>query len=1120
MRFVLGLLLVCLGAAAGTCGEREAAPLAVGTFLAQHCGKCHSGAAAEADIDLAKLVKTKEFGTTHETWRKIVRVLEKHEMPPAKAPQPDEGDRSAAVSAIRSSLKSFYARTQDGDPGQIVLRRLTNSEYDYTIEDLTGVPLAPTWRFPRNESSGEGFDNVAAALGLRSSALMEKYLEAAEDVASHAFVLPSRGLMFSRLSATQSSRPQRYLEAAAALKAFYDRVAAELPKRADLSSGLVAAWQFQHRGSFDNADLAALAAKNGVDPRYAEWLWKQLHDASAGPFQRHLLQEPFAALPKPGAADPDAVSARCRRIAGDIVLTLHDSIGHSEKDLPNPTPHYIDGRQGISKPRQKEWGMTANGSGGVSLFLLASDAGVAQGKQGRGYVVWQSFDLSSRKGKLRVVDLLKQRPTGGVVFDRLPDGQKLKDGEFAVPVPSLIEVAMPADFVAAKESVKCRARYQLSDKPACVAQVAILDRPPTDARGTPINRSLPVGSFPEGRVIAGGEILATGDHDAFQRAWDSYDELFQRFGLPYFPRIVDLDINERRGFPPTIGMFAVYGIPPERHLHRFEGRDRWLAECILTPEEGRQLEALWDDVFYLSDEDEQRLVRLGKRYGPEAMDAAARDAALAKATDPEIQPRGEGRPFYVRLPDSPARRYAAMKAAPAARDAKIRSRSIAELVSFADRAWRRPLDADEQRTIRDFYANLRSEGLDDEAAVRRSLVRILVSPSFILKVERNVSGKASGPVSALELASRLSYFLWSSAPDDELRKAAADGSLVRDDILKAQTLRMLRDPRSKRLAVEFFGQWLGFKNFDRHSRVDRERFPDFTEDLRQSMSDETILFLDDLIRNDRSIRDLFFGSYTFLNAELAIHYGLNPAKLAWPKEAPAAYRSDWVTRARVKLERSKKSPMPLVRVPVDPKERGGVLGMGSVLTATSLSLRTSPVNRGKWLYETLLGRDIPEPPPDAGTLPDDDRENKNLTLRQQLELHRRNPTCASCHARFDPLGFALERFDAIGQSRERDAAGRPIDDRGELAGEPIVGLSGVRAYLQANEEELLRNFSRKLIGFGLSRALQPSDELLIDRMRGNAKAADERFSASVLTVVLSPQFRNRRGADAPREESK
>ena len=1104
-----------------------------GLFVARYCGKCHGDAKAEADLHLGKLLKSKGIDDTHEEWLKVVRALERQEMPPAEALQPAEQERTAVAKAIRDALKAFYERTAAGDPGEIVLRRLTNAEYDYAVEDLTGVKIAPSWRLPRNETAGEGFDNVASALGVRSSALVEKYLEAAEDVAGHAFMLPSRGLVFSRLTSEQSSRPQRAHEACVELKAFYDTIAAEIPKRADLARALVAAWQFRHREQFGGADLADFARQQEVDPRYADWLWRQLHDKQAGAFQRQLLQEPFAALPVPSiggnatdkaAESVRAAAARCQRIADGVTLALHAPIGQSLKELPNPTPFYMPGRHELAQPRKIERTLSTGDSSGLILYLVASDAGVPVPADDpiKPFVVWESLDLGSKSSVVRVGELLQRQKHPLVLHDRLPDGRQLHNGEFAVPVPSLIEIKLPNELAPAKSSVACRAKFRLVGPASSVAMIGVL---PQHELG--LVSSNQDGTLPSGTVVAGAELRTAGDSESFQQAWSAYDDFFQRFGLPYFPTEVDLDTAPRNGFKEQIGIYAVYGIAPGRHLHRFTARDEWLKQCVLTPEESARLDGLWEDAFYLMDEHSQRLARLARQYDLHELSPVEQEAALAKLTGPEIRPREtptwRGRPYYYRLPDAPAQRLQSLRGAPAEFEQANRQRSQAELLKFADRAWRRQLDEDEQQTIRDYYLKLRSEGLDDEAALRRNIVRILVSPNFLLKVERGTGilpvkdvkdpkndRLEAYPTSADELASRLSFFLWSSVPDAELRRAAADGSLLRDDALEKQTLRMLRDERARRLAVEFFGQWLAFKDFDKHDRTDRERFPEFTDELRQEMYDETVLFLDDIIRNDGSVRDVFFGEHTFLNVELALHYGLDPRKIAWPKEAPRGYRDDWANRERIAKERAKGTPLPLFKVAVDPQQRGGILGMGSVLTAQSLSLRTSPVKRGQWLYEAVLGRDLPEPPANAGQLPDDDQAEKALTLREQLEKHRRNASCASCHARFDPLGFALERFDAIGRWRDKDGTGRPIDDAGQLAGHPIVGMAGVRDYLARHEDELLRNFNRKLLGFALGRARQPSDELLIDKMRENARAADERFASYITTIVLSPQFRQRR----------
>ncbi|MDA0591708.1 MAG: DUF1587 domain-containing protein, partial [Planctomycetota bacterium] len=548
-------LILALFAVTAAADVAMAAPLddTVGPFVARYCGKCHGEGKAEADLHLGKLLKSARLDDAHEEWLKVVRALERREMPPAEEPQPAEQERTAVAKAIRDALKAFYARTAAGDPGEIVLRRLTNAEYDYAVEDLTGVKIAPSWRFPRNETSGEGFDNVASALGVRSSALIEKYLEAAEDVAGHAFMLPSRGLVFSRLTSEQSSRPQRAHEACVELKAFYDTIAAEIPKRADLARAIVAAWQFRHREQFAGADLAEFARQQQVDPRYADWLWRQLHDKQAGAFQRQLLQEPFAALPAPSTGgnttDKAAESvrdaaARCQRIADGVTLALHATIGQSLKELPNPTPFYMPGRHELAQPRKIERTLSTGDSSGLILYLVASDAGVPVRADDpiKPFVIWEQIELRSKSTAVRVGELLESQKHPLVLHDRLPDGHELREGEFAVPVPSLIEIKLPPEVAPAKSDAPCQAKFRLAGPPSSVAMIGVI----TD-RELDFQSPRQDGNLPPGRIVAGAELRTAGDSESFRQAWSAYDDFFQRFGLPHFPTEVDLDTAPRNG---------------------------------------------------------------------------------------------------------------------------------------------------------------------------------------------------------------------------------------------------------------------------------------------------------------------------------------------------------------------------------------------------------------------------------------------------------------------------------------------------------------------------------------------------------------------------------------------
>ena len=366
-------------------------------------------------------------------------------------------------------------------------------------------------------------------------------------------------------------------------------------------------------------------------------------------------------------------------------------------------------------------------------------------------------------------------------------------------------------------------------------------------------------------------------------------------------------------------------------------------------------------------------------------------------------------------------------------------------------------------------------------------MRVLVSPYFLFKAETlPMANAAPGDVklNAFELASRLSYFIWASQPDWELRKAADDGSLLKPEVLAAQTKRMLRDPKANALAKEFAGQWLKFNGFDEKSTVDEKKYPEFTAELRNDMQRETIEFFAHLVRDDRSVSDIIGGDYSFLNERLAKFYGV-------PGVTGGEFRE----------------------VKVGQQHRGGLLGMGAILTKTSRPNRTSPVVRGDYLYQVVLGFSSPPPPPNVPKLPDS--AVKPASLREALMVHRTDAACAVCHERIDPLGFALESFDPIGRFRVADETGGKIDDTGELKdGTKFQGLAGLRGYLKKNEANITAQFCRKLLGYALGRQTMPSDKALLLHMQAALKQNNGKFSVAVLDVVNSRQFLHRRSEPA------
>jgi hypothetical protein len=405
------------------------------------------------------------------------------------------------------------------------------------------------------------------------------------------------------------------------------------------------------------------------------------------------------------------------------------------------------------------------------------------------------------------------------------------------------------------------------------------------------------------------------------------------------------------------------------------------------------------------------------------------------------------------------------------------------LHAFARKAWRRPLSEEEKKKLDALYFANRSKELDRESAAREVLVRLLVSPNFLFKAETLppiADAKASEvPLNSHELASRLSYFLWASLPDWQLRKAADDGSLLKPEVLAEQTKRMLRDPKAASLAEEYIGQWLKFNGFDEKSTVDEKKFPQFTRELRADMQHEAVEFFTHLVRDDRSVSDIIGGDYTFVNERLAKHYGI-------PGVTGGNFRE----------------------VKVLQHHPGGLLGMGAILTQTSRPHRTSPVLRGDYLYQVVLGFSSPPPPPNVPELKETTQPS---SLREALMQHRNDSACAVCHERIDPLGFALESYDPIGRFRSTDDTGGKIDDTGEMMdGTKFQGLADLRDYLKKNEPQFVAHFTRKLLGYALGRQTLPSDKKLLQQMQASLKAQNGRFSAAVLEIVKSRQFLNRR----------
>ena len=413
--------------------------------------------------------------------------------------------------------------------------------------------------------------------------------------------------------------------------------------------------------------------------------------------------------------------------------------------------------------------------------------------------------------------------------------------------------------------------------------------------------------------------------------------------------------------------------------------------------------------------------------------------------------------------------------------------AIEILEGVARRAFRRPLAGADRARLLGFFETGRAEG-DFDDGIRLGLQAILADPEFLFRFERTPDGVAPGEIhrlSDLELASRLSFFLWSGLPDGELLRAAAAGRLSDPDELDRQVRRMLADPRAEALSTSFAARWLRLQNL-RDIQPDVYLYPDWDLNLTESMRRETELLFDSIVREDRSVTDLVTADYTFVDQRLAGHYGI-------PNVAGNRFR----------------------RVAVADDARRGLLGHGSILTLTSLANRTSPVIRGAWVLDVLLGAPPPRPPADIPPLDENEHGEAPATMRERLAAHRAQPQCAACHRLMDPLGFALENFDAVGAWRAFDS-GEDIEPSDTLFdGTTLRGPAGVRAYLERSEALFTRNFARNLLMFALGRILQPSDMPAVRRIARRAAADGNRFSAFVLGVVTSTPFTMRQADAGP-----
>jgi hypothetical protein len=1004
LRLVLGILAISAIPAAEAAKpnlERKFTDT-VRPFVTRYCVGCHSGEAAAAQFDLRTYSTIETVVRDHPRWNLVLERLAAKEMPPKQVNQPTAESRQEVIDWIQA-VRANEARKNAGDPGPVLARRLSNSEYNYTIRDLTGVDIRPTREFPVDPANPAGFDNSGESLSM-TPALLNKYLQAAREVGDHMVLTPD-GFDFAPHPMLVETDREKY--AIKRIVDFYER------QPTDYADYFQAAWRFKHRSVLGkpNATLADVAADAKVSPKYLPVIWKMLEETKEDVGPGAKLQAMWHALPVPSGNQPDFARAKCVEMR-DFVVRIRN---HTAMQFASPV---VKGLSSTSQPLMN-W----------KLRAFASHR--------------RDFDRNA----LRM------------------------EGEPPPVVP-----AIP--------------RYAGLGQEAAVRWAALALK----ARADDLDLVIPAGE--RSRYEASFARFSSVFPDAF----------YIRERGRFFP-----DDSQDKGRLLSAGFHNVMG---------YFRDDTPLSELILDDKQQKELERLWQEFDYIGDYTIRTYVQYyfnqsgevlgnGRESGSERPADKAivaepiifglRDAYLAKA-EPSNNPVAMAaiRDHFERV-NSTIRSVERMRV-------EAEPRHLDALLNFAARAFRRPLTPAEHDDTLAYYRTLREKsGLTHEEALRDSIVSVLMTPEFCYRIDlqdsRAVQRKprfrfaghsshpAMGtPIPGYALASRLSYFLWSSMPDQELLAHAAAGDLQKPDVLNVQVRRMLKDQRAKGLATEFAGNWLDFRRFEQHNAVDRERFPSFSNELRQAMFDEPIRFIQDVVHNDGSVLDLLYGNYTFVNPVLARHYGM-------PEVKGAADR--WV---RVDDARR--------------YGRGGLLPMSVFLTENAHGLRTSPVKRGYWVARRVLGETIPPPPAVVPELPSDEAKS-DLPLRDMLVKHRQNPLCASCHARFDSFGLAFEGYGPIGEVRIKDLAGRPVDVQANFpGGGQGSGFEGVQTYIREHrQKDFLDNLSRKLLSYALGRSLLLSDEPIIERMQTTLAANGYHFASLLETIVASPQFLNRQKPD-------
>mgnify|MGYP002631331746 CR=1 FL=1 len=989
-------------------------------ILKNYCTDCHGNKKRKGGLNFEAYQTEKDVLVHLQKWFSVIDQVETGVMPPEdRKSRPTADEIVKLTSWIRKTIDEFdYESVKD--PGKHSLRRLNKAEYNNTIRDLTGVDLKPAQYFSGDGAGGEGFDNNAEGMTLLPL-MVEKYFKAARDISRHADVSYTRGITFGAdLSPTHP--PRAYLvRAERKLTNFYNDFFDKLPK-------------YNPRTQFEPYLMPAmkLALEN---PKASH---REIYDLAIekklmpGVFYRWVIAFIHA--------DMDIKSSRWNSHYGHWVLDpwlelqsrresvtdaelqeFHDNFAAKVRLAVPATAH-------MNKPGLEV--KTNIREDAKTLYLSVGDMG-----DGHEFdrIVLHDPKVTLKDGGvvyLGDLELIEKQGEGAIHRENFPDGkqftstasgkEKIKRG-FYIEAPALLSFKLPPGSKAFNATMGLE--KSAGDKGSVQAYAS--------------DEAIP---FPKGKHTHSYFYCGPGHYgiEEAKKWWVIYSSLVGYGKSAGAKEMIDVSLSAEGAA-------------------RLESIKREVEYARRTP--------IKDFFSFVTKKKFGHLVKTKKEEFPALADLAEKDRA---APD--------------KLSESDRKQWNDLRKAAEAFQSEMDGRIKDSLLALAGKAFRRPVTKEDARIIEGVYDKSMAATDDFQKAAQLTIQSLLTRPQFLFRMEDEAPGQNARPVDDYAVANRLSYFLWSSMPDETLMKLAKAGRLQDEKVLEEQVRRMLKDPKSISLAQEFASQWLGFRKILSEKKPDTKLFPAYTAKLEEAMYQEAIMTFDEIVKRDKSVLEILDSRTTFLNETLAGHYGISGVK------------GDHMRKVGLTTD-----------------QRGGFPTMGSVLVATSYPNRTSPVIRGQWVLEALIGSKVP-PPPDGVVIDESKLSDKSMTTKERLASHSTNPNCAVCHERIDPFGFTLENYDAIGRFRSMEANGQPVDATGDVKGGPqLRGLSGLKKYLMTEKRDaFLHQMTQKSLGFALGRSLDYYDENVIRTAVADLKTNDHRFSALAVAIVKSYPFRYRR----------